>query len=502
MEGRFPVILSAHPYGKDDLPHRRMGLDRIPIQYRVLRQKGPIVFSTLTTWEAPDPVRWIAQGYAVVNADLRGCGTSEGTGSILSDQEGEDVHDIIEWAAHQPWSSGRVGMNGVSYLALSQYKAASLHPPSLRAICVWEGFTDAYRDFIYPGGIREDGFVKMWSRGLKNDKLAFNVREFAASHPLRDEAWQSLVPKLDLIEVPLLVCGSFSDHCLHSQGSFRVFCKAGSPYRELYTHRGCKWATFYSDEAFNTQLAFFDRFLKSEAVKITPTTKIRLEVRSERDKIVEVREESSWPLDRTIWTPLYLAPLSELTTTASSVPGYVTFEARSEVARFSWRAPSDIELTGPMAAHLWLDLEGSDDIDLFVGVELWRNGRYVGFEGSYGYGRDRVTTGWLKASLRELYQEISKPWAPEHTFLHPRPLKAAEIVAVDVALLPSATLFRKDDELRLLIAGRWLSPTGLLRGQFPAAYPGQPAGRCTLHWGPERPAHVVVPAISSPTHGS
>ncbi len=154
-EGRFPVILSAHPYGKDNLPRRGRVTNRLSIQYRVLRQKGPIVFSTLTTWEAPDPVRWIEQGYVVVNADLRGCGTSEGKGSLLSDQEGDDVYDLIEWAARQPWSSGGVGINGVSYLALSQYKAASLHPPALRAVCVWEGFTDIYRlslPWWNPGG--------------------------------------------------------------------------------------------------------------------------------------------------------------------------------------------------------------------------------------------------------------------------------------------------------------------------------------------------------------
>lgn len=492
-EGRFPVILSAHPYGKDNLPRRRLGIDQIPLQYRVLRQR-PVAFSIFTTWEAPDPMRWVAHGYVVVNADLRGCGSSEGTGSILSDQEGEDVFDLIEWSARQPWSSEKVGMNGVSYLAISQYKAASLHPSGLAAICAWEGFTDAYGNLAYPGGIPEDGFIRMWSRQLKKSRLAFDIRQFSAAHPLRDESWRLLAPKLAQIEVPILVCGSFSDHCLHSRGSFRAFCETGSPYRELYTHRGCKWATFYSEEAFAAQLAFFNRFLKS-GVETAQMTKIRLEVRSERDKVVEVREESSWPLDRTVWTPLYFSSSAELAAAAPQVPGSTTFKAHSEAARFSWSVPSDIELTGPMAVHLWLELEDGSDIDLFVGVELWRQGRYVGFEGSYGYGRDRVTTGWLKVSLRELDQERTRAWAPEHTFLNPQAMHAGEIAAVDVALAPSATLFRRGDELRLIIAGRWLSPTGLLTGQYPAAYPGRPAGRCILHWGPERRAHLLVPVI-------
>jgi predicted acyl esterase len=68
-----------------------------------------IRFSPWTGWEAPDPAVWTAQGYAVVNADLRGAGTPEGHCDLFSDQEAEDYHDLIEWVGTQPWSSGRVG---------------------------------------------------------------------------------------------------------------------------------------------------------------------------------------------------------------------------------------------------------------------------------------------------------------------------------------------------------------------------------------------------------
>ena len=86
--GRFPVLMSAHPYGKDNVPKRRGRGWRVSVQYRMLRQTGQVRFSSLTGWEAPDPVWWAAQGYAVVNCDLRGAGTSEGTASLLSDSGG------------------------------------------------------------------------------------------------------------------------------------------------------------------------------------------------------------------------------------------------------------------------------------------------------------------------------------------------------------------------------------------------------------------------------
>lgn len=145
-EDRRPVILSIHPYGKDKLPTRRRGHWSYSFQYRILRQPEPLRFSSLTGWEAPDPAWWVAQGFAVVNADLRGCGRSEGTAQLLSPQEGRDVYDVVQWAGEQPWSDGRVVMVGVSYLAISQYGAASRRPPALRAIVPWEGFSDPSRD--------------------------------------------------------------------------------------------------------------------------------------------------------------------------------------------------------------------------------------------------------------------------------------------------------------------------------------------------------------------
>ena len=268
--GRCPVLMSAHPYGKNNLPRRRGRGYRVSSQYRILRQAGPVRFSSLTGWEAPDPAWWAGQGYAVVNCDLRGAGTSDGTASLLSDQEGEDAHDLIEWAAAQPWSTGAVGLLGVSYLAISQWKAAALRPPGLRAISPWEGFTDAYRDLCYPGGIREDGFTRMWSLGMRRVQQRYRITEEQRRRPLRDEWWRGLAPALDGIEVPALICGSFSDNNLHTRGSFRGWQHISSPDRFLYTHRGGKWATFYADGARAAQLRFFDRYLRGHDVPARP----------------------------------------------------------------------------------------------------------------------------------------------------------------------------------------------------------------------------------------
>ncbi|MCV7411731.1 hydrolase [Mycobacterium florentinum] len=486
-----PVILSIHPYGKDELPRRRGKKSTFSTQYRVLRQPTPLAFSTLTGWEAPDPAWWVPQGFIVVNADSRGCGHSAGTGKLLSRQEAEDTYDLVQWIADQPWCDGNVVMLGVSYLAISQYAVAALQPPALRAICPWEGFTDAYRDLAFPGGVRETGFTRLWSRNLRRTRQSYDFARVQQDHPLRDDLWRSVVPDLTAITVPMLVCGSFSDNNLHSRGSIRAFTQCGSKHARLYTHRGGKWVTFYSDAGRTEQLSFFRDVLNG----VAGSRSIRLEVREDRETVTAIREESEWPLARTRWRALYLGEPGLLTPEQPQTPGSVAFETRSRAAAFSWTLPADLELTGPMAARLWVELEGCDDANLFVGVEKWRHGRYVGFEGSYGYGRDRVTTGWQRVALRALDPALSQPWEPVPRCTEPQPLSGGEVVAVDVALGPSATQFRAGEQLRLVVAGRWLCPTNPLIGQMPAAYANSAKGRITLHWGPRYDAHLLIPEI-------
>ncbi len=182
--GRVPVIMCAHPYGKDALP-RSSPFGYLPLaRYRFMRQPDPIAFSAYTSWEAPDPSYWVPRGYAVVNVDLRGFGASDGVGTFLSDQDAADYAEVIEWAAAQPWSSGKVGLNGVSYLAISQWKVAALRPKSLVAICPWEGWTDFYRDVAYPGGVREDGFVPFWANMTERaGRVTESLRQQQLQHP-------------------------------------------------------------------------------------------------------------------------------------------------------------------------------------------------------------------------------------------------------------------------------------------------------------------------------
>lgn len=124
-----PVILSIHPYGKDDLPTRRGNKTTFSTQYRVIRQPQPVAFSTRTGWEAPDPAGWTVHGFVVVNADSRGCGHSDGTGKLTVSQEAEDTYDLAQWIAGQRCSDGDVVMLGVSRLTGPRRRSARSRRP-------------------------------------------------------------------------------------------------------------------------------------------------------------------------------------------------------------------------------------------------------------------------------------------------------------------------------------------------------------------------------------
>ncbi|PVE76209.1 hydrolase [Microbacterium testaceum] len=491
-EGLLPVLLCAHPYRKDALPKLKRGHWSVNPQFRIMNQSEPLRISDQTSWEAPDPVWWAQHGYAVANLDTRGGGRSEGRGDLLSDQEADDIAQVIGWLASQPWSNGRIGMLGVSYLALSQYKVAALNPPALKAISPWEGFTDAYRDFFTAGGVVENGFARVWLAITKRAaRLVSDMSVDRRQHPLRDAWWQELTPDLAKITVPILVCASFSDANLHSVGSMRAFQRVSSPERHVYTHRGPKWATFYGAEALRHQVDFFDKHLRQLDATTLPS--MRLEVRDRRDHVVEVRDESQWPLARTQWTRLFLG-VDGAMGVAPDAAGEISFDLKREASAFEYRFDTDTELSGPMNLRLTVTTHGATDPRLFVGVEKWADGAPVPFEGSYGFGRDHVAQGRLRLALRQL-DPTSAPHRPEHRFDAELPVRDGEPMDVQIPLSSSATLFRAGESIRLLIGGRYLQPRNPLFGHFPTHYEPSKSGRATLTWSHEDPAFLEIPIV-------
>lgn len=494
---RSPVVMSVTPYGKDTLPDRRgMLLMRL-----AGAQFGHLDCSAWTGFEAPDPLFWVRAGYAVVQADVRGMHKSEGRASVLSDRDAQDYCELIEWAARQPWSTGVVGLLGVSYLAMLQWRVAALQPSPLRAICPWEGVTDPLRELGYQDGVPETGFVGVWWRFRMqpghNKRFPMN-EHFPADrdqHPFDDAYWEAKRPALEYTQVPALVCASWSDHGLHTRGSLEGFERIASPQKWLYTHGGRKWETFYSSEARETQRRFFDYFLKGEANGWEATPHVRLAVRRSRE-VCDIRAATQWPLPEVRYVPLYLDAVTEKLMPELPVSeGMVQYDPRGgarDRASFVYRFEQETELTGSMTLALWVSTSEGDDLDLFVLLRKFdATGKEVFFYGYNGFANDGVAKGWLRVSHRELDPERSRPGRPWHTHRLRQPVQPDEVVPVEIEVLASSTHFEAGTRLCVEVLGHDAA-------RYPAFKHGRNINRGThtIHTGGQYPSLLLTPFIT------
>lgn len=104
----------------------------------------------------------VQRGYAQLTVDARGTGSSGGEWEMFGAREDKDAGEIVAWAHRQPWSNGKVGMDGASYMGISQLFAAGNHPPGLKAIFPQVPAADVYRDVVASGGQIDVGFIPLW----------------------------------------------------------------------------------------------------------------------------------------------------------------------------------------------------------------------------------------------------------------------------------------------------------------------------------------------------
>jgi predicted acyl esterase len=490
-DGRAPVLMSVTPYGKDKLP------DRLGMFFMRLAgiRFGDMKVSRYTGFEAPDPLYWTRNGYAVLLADIRGMHKSEGRAGVLTAQDAEDYFDLIEWASGQSWCDGGVALSGVSYLAMSQWRVAALKPPHLKAIIPWEGVSDLYREFVFHGGIPETGFIPIWWKNRmvrgRNRRFPF-AEDFLveiAAHPLEDSYWIEKHALLEGIEAPALVCASWSDQGLHTRGSFEGFVRIASSHKWLYTHGRKKWETYYSAEALQLQKRFLDHFLKHADNGWRETPRVRLEIRKSYYRH-DLRSEDQWPLAATRWMPLYLdAQAAALRPVSIKAEARASYAAATERAIFSIRFAEGVELTGEIKLRLWVSTSEGDDLDLFVVLRKFdETGREVFFCGYNGWEKDAVAKGWLRVSHRALDIAKSRPSRPYHPHDRLEKLALGEIVPVEIEILPSSTWFEPGSRLELSVQGKDAA-------KYPAFKHANLVNRGDhiLHCGGRFDSHLLVP---------
>lgn len=448
-----------------------------------------------TAFEAPDPAYWCPAGYAVIFPDPRGSWNTPGMYQQLG-VEIEDACDVCEWAGVQPWSNGKVAFTGVSYLATISWGVGSRNPKHLAAIMPWEGFTDMYREFAYHGGIRETGHTHMAAAvmGWKG-RDAEDMRGNYDAHPFDDEFWSYKNPKLSNITVPAYICASWSDQGLHCRGTMEGWRNISSQQKWLQVHGRQKWAEYYKPENVARQRMFLDHFLLGKDTGIEHRPPVEIEVR-ERAFVGEIRAEQEWPLARTVATPLYIdAGGGKLLDAAPSSESEVRYQpTEGGKAIFDKTFDVDTEITGYMNLKLFVEADGSDDMDLFVAIQKYdAEGNHVDLPYFAFHTDGPVALGWLRASHREL-DERATPIQPIHSHKREQRLVPGEIVPVEVEIWPSSTLFRKGETLRVLVQGKdiYVYEEAHTQGSHLEL---RNAGEHVIHTGGRYPSHLLVPLI-------
>ena len=325
--GRFPTVLIRTPYGK--------GPD-LPVSYR----------------------SFINHGYAVVIEDVRGRYGSAGVFNVLN-QEGPDGYDTLNWIAAQPWSDGKVGMIGGSYLGIAQWRVALLNNPHLKAIFPVVSGSDDYFDRYYSeGGAMKLGHRLLWmslnltppgtakpkfgdyiyhlplrtvDRSATRRTLGFY--QTILNHPTYDSFWKNLSIRenIERVHVPVFSVGGWYDNFAESDlEAFSALHKPDGRLDDRHRIMIGPWAhnmstpfpgVTYGDDSSSPirsyQIAWFDHWLKGapeDAHRFSPEKWHA--VRSEVDEapvhifvmgVNRWRDEPDWPLERARPAALYLA---------------------------------------------------------------------------------------------------------------------------------------------------------------------------------------------------
>jgi uncharacterized protein len=540
-DGRYPVIMTHGPYAKGLAFQEgfRSAWDRMVAAHPDVPAGSSNKYQN---WEVVDPEKWVPDGYVCIRVDSRGAGRSPGYMDVWSPTETRDFYDCIEWAAAQSWSNGKVGLNGISYYAMNQWQVATLQPPHLAAICVWEGAADFYRDVYRHGGIvnmmplrwypRQVCSVQhgVGERGAKNlvtgewvagpetlsdEELARNradLEKDVLSHPLDDDYYKARSPIWDKITVPVLSANNWGGQGLHPRGNTEGYVRAASEQKWLECHGLAHWPHFYTDYGRGLQKRFFDYFLKDEENGWDKQPRVQLQIRHPGEKFVE-RHENEWPITRTQWTKFYLQPRGlglqrEAPDTDTSIP-YETTGAGITFCTPALNEP--LEITGPVACRLFVS-SATRDADLFVVLRVFDpDGKEVTFQGALD-PRTPIGQGWLRASHRKLDPQLAKPYRPYHTHDEIQPLTPGEVYELDIEIWPTCIVVPAGYRVGLTVRGRDYEfdgpPIVIPHAFYPFTGVGpffhtHPQDRPTeifettntLHFGATRQAFLLLPVI-------
>ncbi len=470
-----PALVALSPYGKE--------LQALALTMPPQRRPSPMWDGCI---EAGDIARVVAEDYVHVIGDLRGTGHSEGehignynAGGVPL---GQDAYDFIEWVASQPWCDGNVGMIGISYFGSMQVLAAAERPPHLKAIFVSGGHYDFY-ETTYHGGVMwfmpraaregrggDSGWAftdRVKSRMLETF-TADEVRERVArrladpdvaawpnlvhvlNYPTNHEAWFDIVTNelhgewyeernpitlAPNIDIPVWLQID-QGRGWTMDGTIELFHALKGPKKlDIGPYPPMQSRPFI--EEHDKMFRWYDYWIRGIDNGVMDEPAVTVFVEGSRETVTG----ETWPPKKVEHRALYLRPRRKLSSEPERMgPEHAApdgfFQApltvTDEVQILSWStAPfaEPTEMIGQGAAHIFAAID-QDDTNFIL--RLWDyapNGT-----------RQLVTTGYLKASHRELDDRTTEG-NPYHPHTRAVPVEPGAIEEYVIRLYPFAATF-------------------------------------------------------------
>ena len=478
-----PALVALSPYGKE--------LQALALTMPPQKRPSPMWDGCI---EAGDISRVVEEGYVHVIGDLRGSGASEGehignynAGGVSL---GQDAYDFIEWVAAQPWCDGNVGMIGISYFGSMQVLAAAERPPHLKAIFVSGGHFDFY-ETTYHGGV-------MWFM----PRAAREGRGGDSGWAFTDRVKSRMLEKYSPEEIKAKVAARLADpdiqawpnlvHTLHYPKNHEawfdiVMNELDSEWYEernpinlarnidipvyLQIDQGRGWTMDGTIELFETlkgpkkldigpyppmqsrpfieehdkMFRWYDYWIKGIDNGIMDEPAVSVFVEGSRKHATG----DHWPPRDIEYKDLFLRPRRKLLTEPERMgvehaapDGFfqAPLTVTDKVEIINWLTEpfeQPTEMVGTGAAHIFASID-QDDSNFIL--RLW--------DVAPGGARQLVTTGFLKASHREL-DDRTTHGNPFHPHTRTEPVVPGEINEYVIRLYPFATTFRPGHRLEL-----------------------------------------------------
>ncbi|MGD0312109.1 MAG: CocE/NonD family hydrolase [Acidimicrobiales bacterium] len=478
--GRCPVLIAASPY---------------PRQIQDLG--APMGFI-----EAGASDFFVPRGYVHVIANLRGTGGSGGVFGFHDSQERLDLYDLVEWAAEQPWSNGRVGMIGISYFAMTQLEAASEHPAHLEAIFPIATTSDLYEG-VYHHGLFNSTFItpflsmvgmtsqhdNLWRGKLveaarrvlntprlhkrfatMNGESSIGVmkaalrlrhephpwddlwRSVAVEHQMRDEWWdeRNVLPLLEDVTIPVYLGCDWENVPLHLPGTFDALDALRHNEHVRVAMLGQYGLTWPWESLHVEALAWFDQWLKDRETGILEGPPIRYWL-----PVADAWRTSDY------WPPAGY-PLRELVLSAdgSLAAGGPTTGSRKYLTLGTGLNRAQASPTDPPSFLIWTTDPLDRAWDVVGNMEVVLDAQSTALDTAWiltlqDVAPDEsvvdVTQGFLRSSLRRVDDEASHPGAPVLPCRQTEAIPIGETVHYRIPLVPNARRIDAAHRLRLVL---------------------------------------------------